>query len=612
MSVDAGVGGSILPVCTLFSFLETNACFPQGIVSPTTKDAIRHMDSLFACDSLDSVRAWCKSPVMADITEVLRQGTASDRKAFRSRLFTLRRRLHPLSNHPLYNDLLAQFHSQASEGAKHDLGRQLVAIQTGVDDAEYLSTFGVLDAMLAEVSAVDLAGATGRSNRAKRALPANQLFTRAAGVLRPDGAVLDSDGNAAGSENDLGQEGAFQGLKIVVVQQYTEDAFNFAAPRAALEEKGFEVCHLGDQPSLEVLKEHLSTANQFWIISADVDMLTGPHIEAIVDEWNNGMGVYVYGDNNPFFKDANRLLKAMGLPSMNGNYAGDKHLRPFSVETCTGYITHAITTGLSSRLYEGITIAEFNPQEISTKHCTPAVYNSRGGVSVIVCEARGGRGQVIVDGAFTKLYCGWDTVGSARFVKNCACFLAADMSVDNGRDDTGPTAASLKERVGYDFTGALTGCCDISFDDGPLAILASELGDDTANTTDFALDEPLAMGYANRRVLGAQVYAFSTGVRMLQIGEDPFRRSPVVGVLPVVRLNNTANFQLFKSTLCQVYMGGRDMCTPAWLIFLACCDDMLGRGVGRPEVWQHFIREVPTSQGWSCRGRVRFAWAWLS
>jgi hypothetical protein len=36
--------------------------------------------------------------------------------------------------------------------------------------------------------------------------------------------------------------------------------------------------------------------------------------------------------------------------------------------------------------------------------------------------------QVIVDGAFTKLYCQWDAAGSDRFVRNCACYLAADMS----------------------------------------------------------------------------------------------------------------------------------------------------------------------------------------
>ncbi len=33
-----------------------------------------------------------------------------------------------------------------------------------------------------------------------------------------------------------------------------------------------------------------------------------------------------------------------------------------------------------------------------------------------------------MDGAFTKLFCEWDAAGSDRFVRNCACYLAADMS----------------------------------------------------------------------------------------------------------------------------------------------------------------------------------------
>ena len=49
-------------------------------------------------------------------------------------------------------------------------------------------------------------------------------------------------------------------------------------------------------------------------------------------------------------------------------------------------------------------------------------------------------------------------------------------------------------QVGYDLTGAMEGTCDITFDDGPLAVLASELADPLRNTSNFALDEPLAMG----------------------------------------------------------------------------------------------------------------------
>ena len=75
-------------------------------------------------------------------------------------------------------------------------------------------------------------------------------------------------------------------------------------------------------------------------------------------------------------------------------------------------------------------------------------------------------------------------------------------------------------------------------------------------------------------------------------GEDPFRRSPVVAVLPAVRLDNAVNFRLFSATLCEVFMGGKSLKSSAWMVFLAALDAMIGRGVGRPEVWTYFMEQV--------------------
>ena len=46
---------------------------------------------------------------------------------------------------------------------------------------------------------------------------------------------------------------------------------------------------------------------------------------------------------------------------MSGNFHASTPLSPYDPETKRGYITHAVTTGLSSKLYEGVTIAEFSP-----------------------------------------------------------------------------------------------------------------------------------------------------------------------------------------------------------------------------------------------------------
>ncbi len=69
--------------------------------------------------------------------------------------------------------------------------------------------------------------------------------------------------------------------------------------------------------------------------------------------------------------------------------------------------------------------------------------------------------------------------------------------------------------MGYDFAGSLQGVCDITFEEGPLAILASEMAAADMNTSDFTLDDPLAVGRRNARVLGTQAYDFQTAKHML-------------------------------------------------------------------------------------------------
>jgi hypothetical protein len=153
-------------------------------------------------------------------------------------------------------------------------------------------------------------------------------------------------GNAAGAEFDLGVAGAFTGLKVVVIQQY---GFDFRNARQAMQvgvllvrqglltathwcgievcllvpaftcgvpacvgpeqEKGFEVTLFSDKVELDALKAALANANQVWLISGSSNLLSEDMLAAIVEEWRAGMGVYVFGDNKPYYADANRLLK---------------------------------------------------------------------------------------------------------------------------------------------------------------------------------------------------------------------------------------------------------------------------------------------------------------
>lgn len=231
-------------------------------------------------------------------------------------------------------------------------------------------------------------------------------------------AASDGYGNAAGNQYDLVVDGAFEGQTVVVLQLYTDPQFDFSLPKAALQEKGFSVVRWANgAPPVEELKSALGKACQLWVIADDQRHLTDAHVEAIRKFFDAGHGVYVWGDNEPYYTDANVLAKALFGGEMLGNLPG------------TGTVTvrrnldgpglqmgHDITTGLE-HLYEGITIATLQPNDA----LQPLVVGSAGNLVTAVYEHDGKR--AVLDGGFTRLYVQWDTAGTARYVKNAAAWL---------------------------------------------------------------------------------------------------------------------------------------------------------------------------------------------
>jgi hypothetical protein len=70
---------------------------------------------------------------------------------------------------------------------------------------------------------------------------------------------------------------------------------------------------LGACPSVETLRTELADASQLWLISTSSAILSPGHMDFIVDEWRKGLALYVFGDNDPFYVDANVLLKVGSL-----------------------------------------------------------------------------------------------------------------------------------------------------------------------------------------------------------------------------------------------------------------------------------------------------------
>ena len=61
------------------------------------------------------------------------------------------------------------------------------------------------------------------------------------------------------------------------------------------------------------LADELTDANQLWLISTSTVVLRDDQIDLIVDQWRDGMGMYIFGDNDPFYVDCNRVLKVWDM-----------------------------------------------------------------------------------------------------------------------------------------------------------------------------------------------------------------------------------------------------------------------------------------------------------
>jgi hypothetical protein len=228
----------------------------------------------------------------------------------------------------------------------------------------------------------------------------------------------DDYGNAQGNQYDLAVDGAFEGQTIAVLHLYTGEGFDFRLPTEAFKEKGFSVYRwINEPPTPEALREGLEKSCQLWVISSNIPKLSEEHISIIKEFFESGRGVYILGDNEPFYADANRLGKALIGATMKGNISGGRTVSLQSEEKRSGIIpNHLISTGIQN-IYEGITIATIDDHQ----ELTPLIYGSANNLVTAAYEKDGKR--LVFDGGFTRLFIDWDSAGSGRFVKNAAAWL---------------------------------------------------------------------------------------------------------------------------------------------------------------------------------------------
>lgn len=234
------------------------------------------------------------------------------------------------------------------------------------------------------------------------------------------GAKKDIYGNAKGNDYDLAKDDGFKGLKIAVLHLYTGENFDFKKPESALKQKGFSIIRWQNTPpSPSALRKTLKSSCQLWIISDRTRKLNAQHLQVIKNFFNEGKGVYIWGDNAPYYADANYVANELVGVTMKGNTMGDKKvtLQGKMKKMNMGLLpNHDITTGIE-QLYEGITIATIQ----SNYSLKPLIYGSSGNLVAAIYQQSNKR--LIIDGGFTRLFVKWDTAGTGRYVKNAAAWL---------------------------------------------------------------------------------------------------------------------------------------------------------------------------------------------
>eukprot|EP00656_Telonema_subtile_P055937 TRINITY_DN8825_c0_g1_i1.p1 TRINITY_DN8825_c0_g1~~TRINITY_DN8825_c0_g1_i1.p1 ORF type:complete len:1950 (-),score=403.34 TRINITY_DN8825_c0_g1_i1:127-5976(-) len=288
------------------------------------------------------------------------------------------------------------------------------------------------------------------------------VYSGTDGTDAPD-AELDHHKNPAGTQFDLGRDGAFKGMTLLVgLFTSTEDtdvpsnAVEKSIP--ILEQKGFEVIVVSNE---EQFIQSLGAASACWIISSYIfrsrfgsklktEALERRFVDACEKFHKTGRGIMLWADNGPFVYHANLVLKRLMKTEIGGSTPGQKALSSGSgSEKQTFDKNHLVTSGIT-RLYEGTTISY---PLVGLGDLQVMATSSDG--HPVICYAdnqpRGKlantRGRVMVDCGFTRLWVEFNEAGTSRYIANSTIWL---LGIDNllqpsvGRDPTEITSAVLK------------------------------------------------------------------------------------------------------------------------------------------------------------------------
>jgi len=163
----------------------------------------------------------------------------------------------------------------------------------------------------------------------------------------------------------------------------------------------------------------LSKYNQLWFVSDKYPSLSNEQVNLISRFVQQGNGLLIWADNEPYYADANLLANRIAGTCFSGNKHGDMILKQGKSLSPGCFIEHPLTQGVN-KLYEGITISTISPAKYLT-----VLAKSHDGQNCMACYEKGNQ-RVVLDTGFTKLIFGrfHNTPGTARYFRNIAFWLA--------------------------------------------------------------------------------------------------------------------------------------------------------------------------------------------
>jgi hypothetical protein len=236
--------------------------------------------------------------------------------------------------------------------------------------------------------------------------------------------VLRGKGNEEREEFDLGKDGAFSDFAILI-GCFCDEVSNWDQnPGRALAQKGFRVTfERNERNFLAQFKENPNSFDVTWIISTRNTILSATEQEEfktlVLNFHRSGRGLFIYGDNDPYYVQANWILPDMVGTHLTGNTPGGRVMSYGNSKTPGEFDSeHLIFSGINY-LFEGITICY--PQ--SDGKLTHLATSSDGHPCISFLESTPEHGRIILDTGFTKLYCSWDSAGQARYIVNATVYL---------------------------------------------------------------------------------------------------------------------------------------------------------------------------------------------